>query len=67
MKKESVIANRRSASPESRSDSHGPVERRAFLARGVKVAGALAAGGVASTAGAQARAAESIGGQFPHG
>ena len=65
MKKESVIANRRSASPESRSDSHGPVERRAFLARGVKVAGALAAGGVASTAGAQARAAESIGGQFP--
>jgi sulfane dehydrogenase subunit SoxC len=65
MKKESVIANRRSASPESRSDSHGSVERRAFLARGVKVAGALAAGGVASTAGAQARAAESIGGQFP--
>ena len=65
MKKESVIANRRSASPESRSESHGPVERRAFLARGVKVAGALAAGGVASTAGAQARAAESIGGQFP--
>ena len=65
MKKESVIANRRSASPESRSDSHGPVERRAFLARGVQVAGALAAGGVASTAGAQARTAESIGAQFP--
>jgi sulfane dehydrogenase subunit SoxC len=65
MKKESVIANRRSASPESRSDSHGPVERRAFLARGIKVAGALAAGGVASTANAQARAAESIGAQLP--
>jgi sulfane dehydrogenase subunit SoxC len=65
MKDESVIANRRSASPKSRSDSHGPVERRAFLARGIKVAGALAAGGVASTAGAQARAAESLGAQMP--
>jgi len=61
MKKESVIAHRRPTSHESRNDGHEPVERRAFLARGVRVAGALAAGGVATTAGAQARTSEPIG------
>ena len=65
MKKESVIANRRPAASEPSSDSVSPAPRRLFLARGVQVAGALAAGGMASTAGAQARAAESIGAQLP--
>ena len=65
MKKESVVANQRSATPESCSDSPNPAPRRVFLARGVQAAGALAAGGMASTASAQARGAESIGAQLP--
>jgi len=47
MKKESVNANRRSASPELRTNGPGPVDRRGFLTRGVQAAGALAAGGCA--------------------
>jgi sulfane dehydrogenase subunit SoxC len=59
------IANRRSAFPESRSDSPSPSPRRVFLAHGVKAAGAIAAGSVASTAGAQARPTEPSSGQLP--
>ncbi|MDQ3445747.1 MAG: sulfite dehydrogenase [Pseudomonadota bacterium] len=46
-------------------DSLNPTRRRVFLTRGVQVAGALAAGGVASAAAAQTRTAESIGAQLP--
>lgn len=53
------------ASPGLGSDSPNPVDRRVFLARGVQVAGVLAAGGMASTANAQVRTDESIGAQFP--
>jgi sulfane dehydrogenase subunit SoxC len=65
MKKESVIANQHPAAPVSRTDGPSPSPRRAFLARGVQAAGAIAASSVATTAGAQARAAESSGGQLP--
>ena len=59
------ITTRDSASPESRSDTHDPVERRAFLARGMQVAGALAAGGMTGTVGAQTRAGESTAAHLP--
>ncbi|MGZ9057625.1 MAG: sulfite dehydrogenase [Burkholderiaceae bacterium] len=63
--KKSDIANQHAAASGSTTHNPGPSPRRAFLARGVQAAGAIAASGVATTAGAQARAAESGAGQLP--
>ncbi|MBA3254524.1 MAG: sulfite dehydrogenase [Burkholderiaceae bacterium] len=65
MKRESAIANHRPTASDPQIDSLNPTRRRVFLTRGVQVAGALAAGGVASAAAAQTRTAESIGAQLP--
>lgn len=65
MKKESTIADHLPTASDSQFDGLNPTGRRVFLTRGVQVAGALAAGGVGSTAAAQTRAAESTGAQLP--